>query len=78
VKLTPEGGATITKSVPLGAGNTTPPAIVFSKDELKSLLGHKVVATYSGVVNSPTPVNVSPKQVVLVTTKFDLSLQLGS
>jgi hypothetical protein len=78
VKLTPAGGATITKSLLLGAGNTTPPAIVFTKDELKSLLGHKVSIAYSGVVNSPTPVNLAPKQVVLVTTKFDLSLQLGS
>lgn len=77
VKLTPAGGAAITKTIVLAAGNTTPAPIVLSKDELKSLLGHVVAIAYSGVVNSPTPINVSPKQVVVITTKLDLSLQLG-
>ena len=77
VKLTPAGGATITKTVSLAPGNTTPPPIAFTQAELKSLLGHNVAIVYSGTVNSPTPVNVSPKQAVVVTTKLDLSLQLG-
>ncbi len=77
VKLTPQGGATITKSIPLVAGNSTPAPIAFTQAELKSLLGHKVDIAYTGTVNSPTPVNVSPKQVVVVTTKLDLSVQLG-
>ena len=77
VKLTPAGGAAITKTIVLAAGNTTPAPIVLSKDELKSLLGHVVAIAYSGVVNSPAPINVSPKQVVVITTKLDLSLQLG-
>lgn len=78
VTLTPRGGAAITKTIPLAPGNTTPPPIAFTQAELKSLLGHKVAFAYSGVVNSPTPVNVSPKQVVVLTTKLDISLQLGS
>ena len=77
VKLTPAGGAAITKNVVLAPGNTTPAPIVLTKEELKSLLGHSVILNYSGVVNSPTPVNVSPKQAVVITTKLDLSLQLG-
>ncbi len=77
VKLTPSGGATITKTVPLASGNSTPAPIPFTQAELKSLLGKNVLIAYSGVVNSPTPVNVSPKQVVVVTSKLDLSLQLG-
>lgn len=77
MSFTPAGGVTITKTVPLAAGNTTPAPIAFTKAELKSLLGHQVFVTYSGVVNSPTPVNVSPKQVVVLTTKLDLTVQLG-
>lgn len=77
IKLTPVGGATITKTVPLAPFNTTPAPIVFNKDELKSLLGHVVTIAYSGVVTSPTPVTISPKQAVVVTTKLDLSVQLG-
>lgn len=77
VKLTPAGGTAITKSVPLAAGNSTPAPIAFTQAELKSLLGRSVAISYSGVVNSPTPVNVSPKQAVVVTTKLDLSLKVG-
>ncbi len=77
LKLTPEFGATITKTIALAAGNSTPPPIPFTRDELRSLLGRKVAVTYTGTVNSPTPVNVSPKQVVVVTTKLDVSLTVG-
>ena len=77
IKLTPQGGTTITKTIPLVAGNSTPAPIAFTQAELKSLLGHNVAIAYTGIVNSPTPVNVSPKQVVVVTTKLDLSLQIG-
>lgn len=77
VRLTPEGGTSILKTVPLIASNSTPAPIPFTQAELKSLLGKKVTIAYSGVVNSPTPVNVSPKQVIVVTTKLDLAIQLG-
>ncbi len=77
MKFTPSGGTTITKTFPLAVSNTTPPPILFTKDELQSLLGHSVAVTYTGIVNSPTPVNVSPKQAVVVTTKLDINLTLG-
>ena len=78
MNLTPSGGGlTITKTIALAAGNSTPPPIPFTKDELRSLLGHTVAVTYTGKMNSATPVNVSPKQVVVVTTKLDLNLTLG-
>lgn len=77
VRLTPEGGTSVLKTVPLVASNSTPAPIPFTLAELKSLLGHKVTIAISGIVNSPTPVNVSPKQVIVVTTKLDLAIQLG-
>lgn len=77
VKLTPEGGETIIKSVPLATGKSTQ-TIDFSKEELKRLLGHKVHVTISGLANATSgPVVVSPKQAVVVTTRFDLTLSVG-
>jgi hypothetical protein len=77
LKFTPNGGTTITKTIPLAVSNTTPLPILFTKDEMKSLMGHSVALTYTGIVNSPTPVNVSPKQAVVVTTKLDVTLTVG-
>lgn len=77
VRLTPEGGTSILKTVPLIESNSTPAPIPFTSAELRSLLGKKVTIAYSGIVNSTTPVNVSPKQVIVVTTKLDLAIQLG-
>lgn len=76
-KLTPQGGATITKTVALATGSSTA-RIDFSNAELKSLLGHSVALTYTGAVNSTAgTVNVSPKQAVIVTTRLDITLEVG-
>ena len=78
VRLTPQGGATITRTVPLAAGNSTPPPISFNTAELKSLLGRSVAISYSGAVNSTAgAVNITPKQTVVVTTRLDINLQVG-
>lgn len=77
VKLQPEGGELIVKSVPLGTGKSTQ-SIDFSREELKKLFGHKVHVTISGLANgSAGPVTVTPKQAVVVTTRFDLTLSVG-
>jgi hypothetical protein len=77
VKLTPEGGATITRIVPLPAGNSTS-RIDFSAAELKSLLGHKVSVAYTGAVTpTATSVTVSPRQAVIITTRLDITLEVG-
>ena len=77
VKLTPQGGATLTKSVPLATGNSTA-KIDFTAAELKSLLGKVVSISYSGAVNATAgAVNISPKQAVVVTTRLDINLQVG-
>lgn len=77
VKLQPAGGEVIVKVVPLGTGRTTQ-AIDFTREELKKLFGHKVHVTISGLANaSAGPVSVTPKQAVVVTTRFDFTLSVG-
>ena len=78
VRLTPQGGATITRTVALAAGSSTPPPITFTGAELKSLLGRMVTISYAGAVNSTAgPVSISPRQAVVVTTRLDINLQVG-
>lgn len=77
VKLSPDSGAAIVKSVALGTGNTTR-SIEFSKDELKRLFGRKVTITISGPADASSgTISVSPKQAVVVKTRFDLTLSVG-
>ena len=77
VRLAPSGGTPVIKSVPLVAGTSTP-SVSFTQSEIKSLLGHAVTLTISGAVNASSgTVSISPKQVVAVTTKLDLSIEVG-
>ncbi|MES2178455.1 MAG: hypothetical protein V4550_11405 [Gemmatimonadota bacterium] len=77
VNLTPAGGSVITKSVALATGNSTP-SITFTQTEIQRLLGHSVSISYTGTVTGTGSVNVSPKQAVVVQTRLDLNLQLGT
>jgi hypothetical protein len=76
VKLTPQGGATITKTVPL-AVNTSTTIVTLQGSELRSLLGHSVTISYTGTVNAPGVVNITPTQAVVVTTRLDINLEVG-
>ena len=76
VKLTPQGGAAIAKQVTLAPNNSTV-TISLTGPELRSLLGHSVLVSYTGAVNATGPVNVSPRQAVVVTTRLDVALQVG-
>mgnify|MGYP000004324057 CR=1 FL=1 len=77
VMLQPDGGEVMVKSVPLGTGNTLQ-TINFTRDELKKLFGHNVHVTISGLASATAgPVSVTPKQAVVVTTRFDLTLSVG-
>lgn len=77
VRLQSEGGELIVKSVPLGTGRTSH-SIEFSREELKKLFGHNVHVTISGLASaSAGPVSVTPKQAVVVTMRFDLTLSVG-
>jgi hypothetical protein len=77
VSLAAAGGATITKSITLATG-TSSPKIDFNKTELAALLGRNVTLTFSGPVNGTAgSVTVSPKQAVVVTSRLDLNLEVG-
>ena len=77
VTFSPQGGTNITRTVPLATGNSTV-RIDFSAAELKSLLGHKVSLAYTGAVTPTTgSVTISPRQAVIITTRLDVSLQVG-
>jgi hypothetical protein len=77
VTLTPAGGAPVTKSIALVLGNSTP-SVTFTKAELQRLLGHSVTLTLSGGTNAASgTVNISPKQAVVVTSRLDISIEVG-
>ncbi|MDB4913131.1 MAG: hypothetical protein JWM95_775 [Gemmatimonadetes bacterium] len=77
VKLQPDNGAVINKIVSLGL-NTTTATIPLTLAEVRSLFGHNVTITIAGAANATGPVSVSPRQTVVVTTRFDLTLEVGS
>ena len=77
VRLSPDSGVAIVKSVALGTGSTTR-SLEFTRDELKRLFGRKVMITISGPAQSQSStISVSPKQAVVVKTHFDLTLSVG-
>ena len=77
VRLSPDSGAAIVKTVALGTGSTTR-SIEFTKAELNRLFGRKVRITISGPADASSGIiNVSPKQAVVVKTRFDLTLSVG-
>ena len=77
VKFSPQGGQTITRTLPLAAGNSTV-RMDFTAAELKSLLGHNVALVYTGAVTATAAsVTISPTQAVVITTRLDITLQVG-
>ena len=71
-------GVTIDKSISVAPGSTQR-SVDFTKDELRSLFGKKVLVSVSGPV-SATGQNValSPKQVIAVTTRLDIVLNTSA
>jgi hypothetical protein len=81
LRLTPDGGAPINKTVTLSiASAATTQRVDFSKSELRALLGHTVTMTIAGAVTSNGSngsTSVSPKQAVVVTSRLDLNIEVG-
>jgi len=69
------GGSTITKSIVLTGGSSTP-SVDFTGDEIRALLGQKVSVTFSGAVNGAN-VTIQPGQSLSVTSRLQLSLTVG-
>ncbi|MGV3709377.1 MAG: hypothetical protein ACO1Q7_11090 [Gemmatimonas sp.] len=77
VQLRPDGGDPINKTVALVAGSSER-RIEFTKEELQQLFGHRVTISITGPAASASgSISVSPKQAVVVKTRFDLSLSVG-
>jgi hypothetical protein len=73
---------TVAKTVPLPAGVT--PAVTqvervsLTGDEMKNLFEHEVILNMNGLVNSPTPITVTPRQSVVITNRMSLKIRTGS
>jgi hypothetical protein len=73
---------TVAKTVPLPAG-VTPPAtqvetVSLTGDEMQKLFGNEVILNMNGLVNSPTPITVTPRQSVSITNRMILVIRTGS
>jgi hypothetical protein len=49
----------------------------FTGDEMQKLFGNEVLLNMNGVVNSPVPITVTPKQSVLITNRMILKIRTG-
>ena len=77
VTLASPGVAPVTRTITLASG-TSHPSVTLSGDEVRSLFGHVVTVTFSGPVSGSGPVTVTPKQVVTVTSRLELTLHTGT
>ncbi|HLQ45625.1 MAG TPA: hypothetical protein VK137_12890, partial [Planctomycetaceae bacterium] len=72
----------IPKTVQLPAANSPLTSQVetvsLSGDEMKLLFGNEVLLDMNGVVNSPSPITVTPKQAVSISNRLVLTIRTGS
>jgi hypothetical protein len=77
VKLTAGAVAPITRTIALAVGRSTP-SVTLTGDELRSLSGRIVTLQVSGPVSQTAgAITVTPKQVVEITSRLDLTLHTG-
>ena len=77
VQFSGTGFATIARSITIAPGHGTQ-SVALSQDELRSLVGHLVVIRVAGPVTETSgPVTLSPRQVVLITSRLDFTLHTG-
>jgi len=69
-------GARIEKSVVLDGSGVR--RVAFTRDELATLFGHRVVLTGRGPVSTAAPVTVTPRSAVRVRARFDFTLRTES
>jgi hypothetical protein len=72
---------TIAKSTALPAGvipaATQVETVSLTGDEMKLLFGNEVVLNMNGLVNSPTPITVTPRQSVSISNRLILVIRTG-
>jgi hypothetical protein len=71
----------VAKSTPLPAGiipaATQVESIALTGAEMKLLFGNEVILNMNGLVDSPTPLTVTPRQSVSITNRLILKIQTG-
>lgn len=78
VQFTAPGVTTVLRTLSLGAGVTNI-SLPLSQSELQSLMGHDVGISYDGLVTGTTgPLTVTPRQVLTVRSRLDLTLHTGT
>ena len=75
--LTPGTGAPIVRTINIAAGSSNVSA-TFSQAEIQRILGSNVAYTLTGTVNGASSIQITPKQVVAVTARFQVGLEVGT
>lgn len=70
-------GQSVVKSVPLPVGTSQPVVVQLDSADIQAIVGRKVLLSVGGVVNSTTPVNVTPRQVMAFNNRMRLDIRVG-
>jgi hypothetical protein len=73
VRLSTPQGAVVTKALDVTGGDKGY-ALDFTRDELRSLLGHSVTIAFTGAVSRAGALTVTPAQTLAIATRFELVL----
>ncbi|MEX2152951.1 MAG: hypothetical protein WD825_06390 [Gemmatimonadaceae bacterium] len=74
----PLAGETISKTLSLPTGTDQPRSVSLNTAEMQNLFGKKVGLTVSGSVNSTAPIDVTPRQVVIIANRLILKILTGT
>ena len=67
----------VVKSLPLATGIDQQRAVALDSTDIQAILGKKVALTVGGVVNSSTPITVTPKQQITIANRLVLTIRTG-
>ena len=70
-------GAPIVRTINITAGSSNVTA-TFTQAEIQRILGNDVTYTLTGTVNGASSIPITPKQVVAVTARFQVGLEVGT
>jgi hypothetical protein len=70
-------GQSVVKTVALPTGTDTPALVQLDSADVQSIVGKRVLLSIGGVVNSSTPINVTPRQAIDFDNRMTLRIRLG-
>ena len=74
----PSASQVITKNVAFPTGSNQVRTVTLSKDEMQLLFNNDVAVTVTGGVNSSTPIDITPRQVIQIGNRLRLFILTGS